>query len=315
MAAGASDLREQLATLQLDERAQRRPWRREELYERVRGVDARLPELGVGSGIDPRGEGSVPDRLLVWLRRAGDPHLVDEGAARELAQRRDLCLPAETTQAAIWQTVGAPRNAVTVAVVGVGQRHELRVGDGVQQPEPEQAGRGPPPHRGGLWRHRLLVDPEHRVQRGGHAVLDDRPPDASQVVTHATMVRRRVRLHFVADAAHDGSLVALGAGAGVEERPQPRRRCERGLKYRAALPEPVLLTGGQQRQRTAQGVPAAVSRRIGPGGGQRLAGRDCGEQQNRNAAAGGHGSPFRWQPCATMSQSRFGGKRTLGRRA
>src|SRR5438132_1099331 len=87
---------------------------------------------------------------------------------------------------------------------------------------------------GGLRERRLLVDAERIVQSRRDAVLDDRPPDRAQVVAHAAVERRLMCLHFFADAARDGILVALAARIVVEQGAEPGRRRELGLKHATA---------------------------------------------------------------------------------
>src|SRR2546422_10241682 len=152
-----------------------------------------------------------------------------------------------------------------------------------------------------------------------------RRPPRSTLFPYTTLFRSCLRL--VAPTAHHGVLVALGAGPCVEQRPEPRRRRERGLKQRASLLERALLHAREERQGITGCVyafGAAWPRaRRGHGLARRGHGEPCArEQQSARtgcgspaAAAVGHGSPLVWQPCATTSQSRFGGKRTLGRRA
>src|SRR3977135_1040034 len=90
---------------------------------------------------------------------------------------------------------------------------------------------------GGLGEQGFLVDVQGIAQRGGHAVLNDRPADRAEVVAHTAVEGGLVRLHFLADSTAHGLLAALAARAVVEERTEPRRRCERGLEHAAAALE------------------------------------------------------------------------------
>src|SRR5881392_2731762 len=86
---------------------------------------------------------------------------------------------------------------------------DLRVRHGVQQPESEQARRGPRGAVRGLRGYGLALDPEGGVERGRDAVLDHRPAVRGEVVARGGPERGRMSLDLFADAAGDRILVAL----------------------------------------------------------------------------------------------------------
>src|SRR5213078_4022987 len=169
----------------------------------------------------------------------------------ELPQRCELGLAAEAAEPPVRCAVGTPGYAVAVAVEGVGERQNLRLRHGLQQPEPQQARRRPMRRAGGLREPRLLADPERGVQGRGDAVLDDRPAYCAEVVEGAVMERGLVRLHFLAAAADDGVFMALAARGVVEKGAQPRSGREFGLEHAATPLEQGALTERQERQRIA----------------------------------------------------------------
>src|SRR5205807_5756633 len=133
---------------------------------------------------------------------------------------------------------------------------------------------------------------ERSVQGRCDAVLDDRPADRTQVVAHAAAERGLMRLHFFADAARDGSFVALAARVVVEQGAEPRRRGELGLKHAAAPLEQGALVEGQKPQGTARLARRNVERRrvgfgCGSGGRRLVASHDEGTEQ-QGAAVLGH---------------------------
>src|SRR5439155_25196685 len=95
---------------------------------------------------------------------------------------------------------------------------------------------------------RLRVAPESVVERGRHVLLHNRPSLGRELIADVPLApgagrpeRRGVDLDLVAGASGRGILVALAAGRGVEQRPQPRLGCELPLEDLLASLEPVAL--------------------------------------------------------------------------
>ena len=267
-----------------------------------------MRQLGVGGRVDARGQWRAVDRLLVGLGGARDPHLVDERPGVELAQRRHLRLATEASQAAVRRAIGTPRDAVAIAIQRIRQREDFRVRHGLQQPESEQARRGPDGAVRGCRGHGLALDPEDGVERGRDAVLDHRPAVWGEVVARGGPEGGRLSLDLFADAADGRILVALAARGVVEQGAQSGLRSELGLEHAAAPLEHGPLGERQARKRgtglgsgARHGGAAARRRsrgRLGVAGGETRE-RDGNEQETANAAWV-HGASVHW-PCATQS--------------
>src|SRR5437879_13424875 len=81
-------------------------------------IERRLVDLRVADGIDARGNRRSADRSLGGRLGVGDALLGEKPAGVELAQRREVGFPAEATDPSVGGPVGAPGDAVAVAVVG-----------------------------------------------------------------------------------------------------------------------------------------------------------------------------------------------------
>ena len=313
------DLREDPLAPRLAERGPDRRRSSEQAHEGIRRIEILLRELRVCRRIDAGGKGVALDELLAGLRRVRDPHLVEERPSREFQQRRDLRLAAEAADAPVGRPVRAPRDAVVVSSLGIGQRQNLRVGHGVQQAEPEDGRRGPMGCGGGRRRHRIPSDPEGGVERGRHAVFEHRPAISTQLIAHTAVERGRMRLQLLADTPDHWSLVALTAGGVVEEGPEPRPRGEVGLEHDLTAIKQAPLISGQEQQGTTEGGggnDGAISEKRRRVGWLRVASSDNGEQnceRNAGAAAVGHNVlPVGGSRAPRCRGLESGGKRTLG---
>src|SRR5207249_10326043 len=194
----------------------------EEAHEPVGQIERFLIDLGFGQGIDAGRDRLPADRLFRSYRRVRDSHLDGERAGVELVQRRHESLAAEPAQPAVEETVWPPGDAVSVQIIGVRVREDGGIGDRVQQSATENdrrasAGLG----GGGRW-HRLLVDSQRLLQRGGGVLLDDGPALLDERVANAALEGGGVHLDLVAAAAGHRVLVALAASDRIEQRSQPR---------------------------------------------------------------------------------------------
>ena len=92
------------------------------------------------------------------------PISVGEGSGRLVAHRRVLCLPAEAAERELARPVVAhdcrlAGNAVAIAIVGIGVREDIGVGNGLDQAKPE--------HRRGDARRKRRVGIERAIGEVG----------------------------------------------------------------------------------------------------------------------------------------------------
>src|SRR5947207_1806022 len=263
MATRTADAGERLTTPAGLAREPLRRRRGEQAHERVQLIGRLLGELGIRGRVRAGGQGSAAHGLFVRDAGAGDAHLRRQRPFVELAQRRHERLPAEAAQAAVEETVGTTRDAVAVAVIGVGVREDHRIGHGVEQAEPEDDRRRARGDGGRVGRDRLAVDVQRSVQGRGNPLLEDGSALGGELVAGpagATGVKRRsVALDFVPRTARHGRLVALLTPVGVEERPETRRGRERAVEHGATLSEAAALGGGEAGEGIAGLRPTACT--------------------------------------------------------
>ena len=211
MTGGAPDLREQVAAVALVVATSQGAGRGEEAHEGVGLIERRLVDLRVGDGIDARGNRRSADRSLGGLLGVRNALLGEKRAGVELAQRREVGLAAEATDPAVGGPVGAPGDAVAVAIVGIRAGEDLRLGHRVEQAAAEHRRRRPE-GAGGARGKRLLGDSQRSLKRGRRLLLDHRPALTSEVVAHVTrrVVSGGVNFDLVAAAARQRGFVALG---------------------------------------------------------------------------------------------------------
>jgi len=173
----AADLREHQGAQHAGRVERRAGRRRQETHERIRGVELRGADLGLGERIHTGRQRLTAHRLLGLVDGIGDAHLHHERIAVELAQRRRLCLAAEAAEAAVRRAVGAARNAVAVAVERVRTRQNHGIGHRIEQAEAEHVGRRAVAGVGGDRRDRLTRDMQEVGERRRDLLLNDLTPD------------------------------------------------------------------------------------------------------------------------------------------
>jgi hypothetical protein len=90
------------------------------------------------------------------------PLLGDKRTLVEFTQSRNECFAAESADASVEESIGSPGDPVAVAIVGVGEGENRRIGYGVDQTETEHVGRGAQCGTGCARWHRLSID-SHRM--------------------------------------------------------------------------------------------------------------------------------------------------------
>jgi hypothetical protein len=193
----------------------RRGDRREHLQEVDERVEALAAVLGIGNRVAALRQRASLRHDLVAQDRVRDAERVAHRPRDGGAQLRVLRLPAEASDVAV-DPLGAPGDAVVIAVVRVGPAQDLVVGNRRDQTETEERRGHAAPHHGSFGR-RLATG---RALRG---------PDAAGAEREIDPGSRRAVAGRPLDRDHPHGAVARSAGA----RPEVAFAAARAVEHRS----------------------------------------------------------------------------------
>src|SRR6184192_1062876 len=223
----------------------------QEAHEIVGEREGLARDLGLGQGVDARGNRLASDVLLGWLLGVGHPRFGGERPGVELAQCGNEGLAAEPADPAVERAPGTSADAVLVAVVGVGVRQDHRIGHEVQQAAAEHHGRGPVGAGRGGRRERLAVDAERLLEGGRGVLLHHRSALLHQRIAGRCVERGSVHLDLVTATAGRRIFVALSAASRVEQWPESGLGCEDAVEDGLAAGETGALLAREAGDRVA----------------------------------------------------------------